>query len=185
MVSEKDNNPVKTKKSRKKVIKKRRAYGKSGVCTVNAIYTAWTFWEDPWVSPSSAFLPQYGHISPIINRFKQGSLAVWNTWLFHMWNVESIWAYAVARCLGFVYILQFMLLHIPVSSSFLLKPAENSSLLTRIIHAVLTFGSAAKPVPWYINSCSNALCGTGYAWHSPCPVLLLIPLQSTGEFSQI
>ena len=35
-----------------------------------------------------------------------------------------------------------------ISSSFLLKPAENSGLLTKIIHAALTFSNAAKPVPW-------------------------------------
>lgn len=35
-----DNNPVKTKNSRKKTIKKRKAHGNSGLCGVNTIYTA-------------------------------------------------------------------------------------------------------------------------------------------------
>lgn len=35
-----DNKPVKTKKSRKKTIKKRKAHGNSGLCGVNTIYTA-------------------------------------------------------------------------------------------------------------------------------------------------
>lgn len=34
-----DNNPVKTKKSRKEVIKKRKAYGNSGLYAVNTMYT--------------------------------------------------------------------------------------------------------------------------------------------------
>lgn len=79
----------------------------------------------------------------------------------------------MVRCLEFVEILQISLtFRDPLF--FLFKPAENSSLLTRISNAGLVFGRERHA---QMLSVAQVMLG-----NSPCSVL--IPFQSAGELSQ-